>query len=220
MTSRASTESGQLLVSKRKHASTLLMAAYYNFYGPGYYYELLSQGGPGAGDKETFMAGAEAVRAPFHQVSKPVDTVGYYDEGQYHGVAMLQYGPTNDADSEEANVEAQPKPVPFAMHHNYPKPDPLILFAPEDPQGHGNGAAVSSATGLNHRLWGSKELTQERFGGRDVERDMWDEIYYVACTVGVKFRHWRVIEEGEGEAGTCGLVERYRKTVFVHEEDM
>jgi alpha 1,2-mannosyltransferase len=46
---RASTESGVMLVSKAKHANTLLLAAYYNYYGPGCYYPLLSQGAQGEG---------------------------------------------------------------------------------------------------------------------------------------------------------------------------
>ena len=46
---RASTESGILLVDKRKHAATLLLATYYNYYGPDCYYPLLSQGAQGEG---------------------------------------------------------------------------------------------------------------------------------------------------------------------------
>lgn len=63
LTMQASVESGQLLVSKRRMRRELLMTAYYNMYGPEWYYPLLSQGAPGQGDKETFFAGAEAVRA-------------------------------------------------------------------------------------------------------------------------------------------------------------
>jgi hypothetical protein len=46
---RASTESGVLLLSKWKHAGTLLLATYYNYYGPGYFYPLLSQSAQGEG---------------------------------------------------------------------------------------------------------------------------------------------------------------------------
>ena len=44
-------ESGQLLISKTRHSETLLLAFYYNFYGPEYYYLLESQGAVGFGDK-------------------------------------------------------------------------------------------------------------------------------------------------------------------------
>ena len=46
---RASTESGVLLVSKKSHAATLVLAAYYNYFGPGCYYPLLSQDAQGEG---------------------------------------------------------------------------------------------------------------------------------------------------------------------------
>ncbi|KAL1303704.1 hypothetical protein AAFC00_007056 [Neodothiora populina] len=101
-----SSESGQLLISKRSPSQSLalLMTVYYNFHGVGYYYPLLSQGGPGEGDKETWAAGVEAVnlhlsspsssstsnsqgRQEFTAASytmftkRPVDTIGYYEDG-------------------------------------------------------------------------------------------------------------------------------------------
>ncbi|KAF2417251.1 nucleotide-diphospho-sugar transferase [Tothia fuscella] len=39
---RASSESGIILLSKKKHAKTLLLATYYNYLGPGIFYPLLS----------------------------------------------------------------------------------------------------------------------------------------------------------------------------------
>lgn len=206
MNVRASTESGQLLISKRSHSKALLVAAYYNIFGPGYYYDLLSQGGPGAGDKETFVAAAEAVGAPFYQVRKCVDTVGYYEDEKYHGVAMLQYDPTQDASKSDSAIDAEPpKPKPFAMHHNS-KVDPVDLFNAE-------GAAINHATGESHRLWGPKNLTEERFG-KDVEDEMWQEIKYVACDLGDKFRHWHAVPPTISQKGTCAMVEEYRAALF------
>ena len=66
---KSSSEAGQLLINKSKHMKTLLLATYYNIYGPNYYYPLLSQGALGQGDKETFMAGAMVLRTI---VSRPV----------------------------------------------------------------------------------------------------------------------------------------------------
>ncbi|KAI5298210.1 Glucosyltransferase-like protein [Ascosphaera pollenicola] len=65
----ASTESGQLIVSKKSHEQMLLLSTYYNFYGPDKYYKLLSQGGPGEGDKETFIPAAVMLDLPFYDVS-------------------------------------------------------------------------------------------------------------------------------------------------------
>lgn len=55
---RSTSESGIMVIDKAKHGGTMLLALYYNFYGPDYYYPLLSQGGPGEGDKETFLHAA------------------------------------------------------------------------------------------------------------------------------------------------------------------
>ena len=54
---RATTEAGIMVLDKARHTQSLLLAFYYNFYGPSYYYPLLSQGAPGEGDKETFLHG-------------------------------------------------------------------------------------------------------------------------------------------------------------------
>ncbi|KAK3318091.1 mannosyltransferase putative-domain-containing protein [Apodospora peruviana] len=58
LSARASSESGVMVLDKARHADTLLLAAYYNYYGPAYYYPLLTQHGPGEGDKETFLHAA------------------------------------------------------------------------------------------------------------------------------------------------------------------
>lgn len=213
MNALPSSESGQLLVSKASHGTALMAAAYYNFYGPGYFYALMTQDGPGGGDKETFVAGAQAVGAPFHQVAHHVDTIGYYEQGRerYHGVAMVQYDPTQEAtptsDTASSHVKDEnEKPRPFAIHHNYPKFDPVELFSTD-------GAAIDHATGTGHRLLGDKNLTMQRFG-RDVESELWEEIEYVACVLGEKFRHWRTVLGTSERNGTCELVREYRATVL------
>ncbi|KAK5092766.1 mannosyltransferase [Exophiala xenobiotica] len=206
MNALPSSESGQLLVSKASHGPALMAAAYYNFYGPDYFYALMTQDGPGGGDKETFVAGAQAVGAPFHQVEHHVDTIGYYEQGheRYHGVAMVQYDPTT---SDAASPSSQNNtPRPFAVHHNYPKFDPVELFSAD-------GAATDHTTGKGHRLLGDRNLTMQRFG-RDVERELWAEIEYVACTLGEKFRHWRTVPSTSERNGTCDQVKEYRATVF------
>lgn len=205
MNDQASTESGQLLVSKRSHGQALLMAMYYNFYGPNYYYPLMSQGGPGEGDKETFIAGAQVVNAPYYQVKKCVDTAGYSQDGHYHGVAMLQYDPVDDYDSETSGL----KPRLFALHHNYPKLDPVELFSDKEIE----GAAVNHATGEYHRLLGEKETTEGRFGW-DVEEEMWEEMRYVACDLGFKLGYWHVNPSRPGRKGTCELVQDYQRAIF------
>ncbi|CAD0044901.1 unnamed protein product [Aureobasidium pullulans] len=102
---RASTESGQVLVNKQTHSTALLVSTYYNFYGPSHYYPLLTQGGP---------------------VSEPVKILGYDDNGELRGVAMLQSNPVDD-------YIALVKPLPFTIHANFPKMDPNTLFNQDGP---------------------------------------------------------------------------------------
>ncbi|KAH0050165.1 nucleotide-diphospho-sugar transferase, partial [Aureobasidium melanogenum] len=82
---KSSSEAGQLLINKRKHLKTLLLANYYNIYGPDFYYPLLSQGALGQGDKETFMAAAMVLNSSYYRVKTGVESVerntGYEDKG-------------------------------------------------------------------------------------------------------------------------------------------
>jgi alpha 1,2-mannosyltransferase len=203
-TVRASTESGQVLVSKRTHSAALLVSTYYNFYGPSHYYPLLTQGGPGEGDKETFLAGAVAVAAPFYQVSDPVKILGYQENGELRGVAMLQSNPVDD-------FVALVTPLPFTIHANFPKMDANTLFNPDGP-------AINHATGKHRRLWGDKEQTIKTFG-MDVERELWDEIRHVACTLGGVFVHWKADAPRNWKKGTCEMVEEHITTVFGQDDD-
>ncbi|KAI5199023.1 glycosyltransferase family 71 protein [Aureobasidium subglaciale EXF-2481] len=208
----ASTESGQLLVSKSRHALTLLLSAYYNYYGPDKYYPLMSQGGPGEGDKDSFILAALVAKAPFHQVKKCVDTIGYYEHGAYHGGAMLQYDPTQDSTSLAPSVSTMDTPPDaFSVHHNIPKYDPVQLFD--------SGVLVDAKTGIPHRLIGTKEETEKRFG-RDIERELWEEIEYVTCELGEQIVGWNTIPTSEDESGTCDRVKWFRKEIFVQEEEV
>lgn len=117
VSARASTEAGQLLVSKRRHWATLLLAAYYNYYGPEYYYPLLCQARAGAGDKETFLPAAETVGLPFYDVKAPARGLGHFrnktDRGDgLYRFALVQADPVSDYEVtrrlglEEAAVES------------------------------------------------------------------------------------------------------------------
>ncbi|THX26939.1 nucleotide-diphospho-sugar transferase [Aureobasidium pullulans] len=201
---RASTESGQVLVNKQTHSTALLVSTYYNFYGPSHYYPLLTQGGPGEGDKETFLAGAVAVDASFYQVSEPVKILGYDDNGELRGVAMLQSNPVDD-------YIALVKPLPFTIHANFPKMDPNTLFNLDGP-------AINHRTGEHRRLWGEKDKLIQTFG-MDVERELWAEIRHVACTLGGVFVHWKADAPRDWKKGTCELVEEHIIKVFGVDDD-
>jgi alpha 1,2-mannosyltransferase len=197
MNALPSTESGQLVVSKSKHRLTLLLAAYYNFYGPHSYYPLISQGAPGQGDKDTFVTAARVARLAFHQVVKCVDTIGYYEDGRYHGGAMLQYDPSASP--------SEITPSPFSVHHNIPKYDPVQLFE--------LGVLIHAKTGVPHRLLGTRAETEKRFG-RDVEAELWQEIEHVACELAHYIVGWSLVSSTAEKRGTCDMVRWYRDIVF------
>lgn len=91
-------ESGQLLVDKTKHLSTLLLAAYYNFHSE-WYFRLLSQGTSGEGDKETFIAAAHVLKEPYYQVKTRITIDGFFDEdNSFHGICLYQFNPQQDYD--------------------------------------------------------------------------------------------------------------------------
>lgn len=93
-----STESGEMLVNKKFHFKSLLLSLYYNYNGPYGYYPLLSQGGPGEGDKETFVAGANYFDLPYYQVNKSPDTAyGWYNvNDKYEHTTIVQFDPIKD----------------------------------------------------------------------------------------------------------------------------
>lgn len=93
----ASSETGQMMIDKEKHFKSLVLAMYYNFYGPDYYYPLLSQGAAGEGDKETFIAAAHKLSLPYYQVSEFNREFGPEREDKKHEFfGMGQYNPIID----------------------------------------------------------------------------------------------------------------------------
>lgn len=72
-----STEAGIMLINKSTHFKLLLLSLYYNLNGPSGYYPLLSQGGAGEGDKETWPFAAHVLNLPWWQINKkPKKTYG------------------------------------------------------------------------------------------------------------------------------------------------
>ncbi|KAJ2892036.1 putative MNN2-type II membrane protein [Zalerion maritima] len=89
-----STESGMMLYDKCKHADSLLLAAYYNLYGPKYYYPLQSQGAWGQGDKETFRLAAKVLGKPYWHVTVPCEMLS--SEDIHYGSGIKQVDPEQD----------------------------------------------------------------------------------------------------------------------------
>ncbi|KAI9024611.1 mannosyltransferase putative-domain-containing protein [Hyaloraphidium curvatum] len=156
-------ESGQLAVSKPRHAKTLILAAYYNLHGPTHYYRLLSMGGHGEGDKETFPAAARALGLPHYVAAHQAKLIGYMQGEYLTPVAMLQHAPGRIA-------------RPLFLHANGAKPDPAGVLASRH--------AALRANGRMGRIWGDSfpAVYGNATGwGADPEKAMWEAMAEVAC---------------------------------------
>jgi alpha 1,2-mannosyltransferase len=69
----------------------LLLAAYYNFHGPNFYYSAISNGYAGWGDKDTFPIAMRAMKQQAYQIPHSIDTI--FLDGQIKGIGMLQANP-------------------------------------------------------------------------------------------------------------------------------
>ncbi|KAK1147850.1 mannosyltransferase [Aspergillus melleus] len=203
---RAATESGALLISKKTHYMTLILAAYYNYHGPSYYYSLLDQGAPGEGDKDTFLHAATALGQKFYTVSEPVVDLGHPDRWNRGtlGAAMLQADPMEDyaltrrgkwrvKDPSVANAARG-----FFVHSYHPEfnaGDELL------------GEKSRDKDGNPMRLWTHSKDALERLG-YDVERRAWQEAKTVTCSLEHAFDTWK------SKSGLCKGVQNHWNAIF------
>ncbi|KAI5214479.1 nucleotide-diphospho-sugar transferase [Aureobasidium subglaciale] len=176
---KSSSEAGQLGINKRKHLKTLLLANYYNIYGPDYYYPLLSQGALGQGDKETFMAAAMVLDAPYYRVKTGVTSVSRSDGSQNKGSGMVQVNPSDDLRRHGGDVSEKVRPA--FLHANTPKMNAAHLVDEGD---------LSNV--VNHkplRLWGPRD-EQIRGFGMDLEKAVWELVVQTGCELADKIREW------------------------------
>jgi alpha 1,2-mannosyltransferase len=153
VTVRTSSESGVMIYDKARHADTLLLAAYYNYNGPSHYYTMLSQHGPGEGDKETFFHAALVLDALHRKGDYDPPTrwmrpgvglkKGYWDvkfmprahgrsgkDDTWRGMFMQQMDPREDyravmAAMEKARIEEDTEPGPQRAEPRQPRKHPL-----------------------------------------------------------------------------------------------
>ncbi|KAJ5671952.1 mannosyltransferase [Penicillium longicatenatum] len=186
MTARAATESGIMLISKKTQFTTLLLAVYYNYYGPEYYWPLLGQGAYGQGDKDTFIQAAGALDASFHTVSEPVVAVERdYDNGAWTFTGMAQADPMEDYSltSQDiwrvTNATAANAPRIFFLHASNPKFNAALELVKKSRKG---------------RLYTRPEEALRRFG-YDFEKSYWEEAITVTCTLEHAFDSWKKSSE-------------------------
>ncbi|KAL4779360.1 mannosyltransferase putative-domain-containing protein [Aspergillus varians] len=214
MNGRQTTEAGAFLISKKSHLRTLLLSAYYNYYGPSHYFRLLSQGGPGEGDKETLLQAASAVDEPFYAVSERVQAIGHPAPDGLSGSAMAQSDPIEDHALVsqgllrvlDPSVGAAPRV--FFIHANYPK---------FNPGGNIWGTEFETAPtvrpdGSDGRAWMVPEDVIQRFG-YDAEKAYWEELKLISCDPDIEFQTWK------SKVETCHKVEQYWGNVFAEPHD-
>ena len=206
---RQSTESGEVLLSKKTHLRTLLLCVYYNYWGPSHYYPLLSQGAAGEGDKETFLAAAMAVGQPFYQVSEGICALGHRKEGGMAGSAMAQFNPTQDyiltsKGRSRFRDENAPAPDVFFIHANFPKFNPATVFDKSH-----EVKPTFLDDGSYTRAWTIPEAVVEKFSAKvDIEKTLWREILWTACELETRFASWK------NHHGICARVQDYWRHVF------
>jgi len=159
---RPTIEAGQILVSKRHHSKTLLLVAYYNTYSE-YFYNLISQGGPGEGDKDTFAPAALVLNSTFYTVESPPVNLGIRQQG---GSAVIQHDPTISISCPTCKAR------PFFIHASWP---PKLN-------------ALKQIQIM--RNWGTEEESKELFDGMDLEKTVWGYMVEVACRGRFEFRDW------------------------------
>ncbi|QSZ32368.1 hypothetical protein DSL72_001942 [Monilinia vaccinii-corymbosi] len=198
--SLGTTESGQLIISKRTHSDVLLLALYYNIFGPPFYYPLLTQCDAGQGDKETWLYAVLALGKRYYQVKQKTGILGYHSDDGFHGASMTQQNPQDDystyrqeREHEHALFRDDDAPDAVFLHHNLVKLSPVEMVA-----------WVRANPG--RRMWGGKKGTVARFGV-DLEGAVWEELVRVACGYGDGLVGWN--------QDVCGvLMENWRGIVW------
>jgi len=197
---RASTESGQLLVNKLTHYPTLIMTAYYNYYGPDHYYLLLCQGGYGRGDKSTFVPAALAMTQSFYDVAERPVAIGQ-DHEWLHVFALIQFDPLQDYSltsrniSRARNASAAPPIRPFFLHGNDPKWNGERIFSNADYDDHGAHGFRTNPTRnpAGEPSWAYVHPVDAvaHYGIRAIERQLWEQTRWVSCTLERAFKIWK-----------------------------
>ncbi|OUM54024.1 hypothetical protein BVG19_g3363 [[Candida] boidinii] len=200
------TESGEMLINKNVHYKTLLLSLYYNNDGPYGYYPLLSQGGAGEGDKETFVAAAHYYHLPYYQVYKlPGRAFGWYNEDHnYEHSSIVQYNPLIDYEllqeakkkiSEDIkNAEESNKKFEYSYDNYFgskfftPENSQPLFYHVHDPK---MDPFQIQTKGFTFNLDNKKirnlgdEFPQFNF---DLEKFIWSSINHYICDEKIKFK--------------------------------
>lgn len=206
-TAQQATEAGALLLSKKTHFLTLLLAVYYNYHGPDYYYPLLGQGAPGAGDKDTFLHAATALNTTFYSVSEAVVDLGNVtpwnpstavNAGYIQADPIEDYNLTSHGKWRIQDPAASTPPRALFIHAGAPEFNPGKSLLSDKLRGF---------DGKHTRLWTHPPEAMERIG-YDAERRFWEETLEVTCSMESVFESWK------SKIGLCDDVRAHWTAVF------
>lgn len=193
-----SSESGQIMIRKSDHVKTLFLSLFYNIYGPGFFYRLISQGFDGEGDKDTFVIAAVKGGEKFYQVHSEIQTFGWFDEGKFNGVAMGQRSPLEDfaqvqkVHSTGAYSEFDTRSASvFTVHANYPKLNPFLLYK-EKKLINGKGEDFRMYSDISHAL-------PDKF---DFEFVQYKRMNFLLCELNISLKYFNEISREE----LCGFI--------------
>jgi alpha 1,2-mannosyltransferase len=175
---RYASDSGTIVYSKSKHAASMILATYYNYYGPKYYYPLLSQGAHGQGDKETYLHAAIALGMDYWDVKTPLWEIGQWIEHRnFRRVGMGQHYPEDDYSLSPADMKHNRRQTrPFVLHINNPwKVHPEKILGWKGPTWH---------KGKRIRILGTEQDMLDSFG-YDIEEMMWNQVKLLACQLDI-----------------------------------
>jgi alpha 1,2-mannosyltransferase len=192
----ASSETGQILINKKKHTKTLMLSFYYNYYGSDFYYILLGQGQAGEGDKDTFIASAHELGLPYYQVKeyvrefdvntkkgeklKAVSSMGQYDPvidyKQHLHPSKFEFDDSNyDSSKVNYNRHKYSNSSLLFLHCLSPKLTPIAENAG------GVVKALEKPMKEKYRIYGDY-LFQEL--GYDFEVEIWKIFAWIVCNLG------------------------------------
>lgn len=190
---RASTESGEFAVRKSTHSAALLLATWFNTYGPNHWHRLATQGSPGEGDKDLWRFAIQAFDLPWYQVEQEIERIGYscgddsWPIGSAHAHPVDDYKLLNGSTADDGTTL---HPRILFVHCNLPKLDPyLLLDWPRITPGWTHALRCDNGTGPVHRLYGPPELTIQKFG-YDFEKSIWNAFVWMACKHEKAFVVW------------------------------
>lgn len=196
-----SSESGQLMLSKIAHYDSLLLATYYNLYGYTAYYPLLTQGGGGEGDKETFIAAALALGKSVHQIKEDIHPSGYFTP-DFVGSGMMQSFPLDDYNKNTLGIYDGDPRILF-IHFNVFKLNLPVVFDKYKEE--------FAMDNKRLRFLGKPSDNTQWYDFRDIELYMWLEAQWCACDMyrdkNVTIKNW----QGSDATNLCEMTQNHVK---------